>query len=196
MATDTICAKIINGQDNSCNALAKKYYQEAVVINRNDIESYTIFTPDYTGNTPDCKYHVKFKLKQGTTGYMFKGPEAGSSFFGNVDKSRTDFGHPQYLHRVQLLLTAPDEKGKCILDSLDKGNAVVALQFKNGTIEIYGIEYGLTTPDYTLDPQANGGAVQVPLESLEDAQENYLPLVYKSETPGGESADFDSLFSN
>jgi len=191
MAVLSTCALLGNGQDQSCINSTKKYFQQAVIVNRADISSYTITKTD-----SPCAYNVSFALKAGKTGYRFTGPESGNSYFGNYSKSKSDLGFVQYSHLVQLLVAGATEQAKCILDSLDKGSFVVAIQLKDGTVEIYGIEFGLSTADYTYDLQANGGATAISLQSDEAARENLLPLVYKSETPGGEAADFDSLFAN
>lgn len=193
MAVQSICAKLFTALDASCNAPVRKYFQEAVVINKQDIDSYTITTPD--PNTSTCNYKVTFALKSGTTGYRIQGSEAGSSFFGSFDKSRSDLGYPQYIHNTGLLVTGVDEASKCVLDSLDKGSFVVALQLKNGTVEIYGIVNGLTTGDYSYNIQEGGGGTQVILSSVEDAPEATLPLIYESAVPGQEDTDFNDAFA-
>lgn len=190
MAIESICAKLTAGFDASCDAPVRKYYQQAVVMNKSDIDTLEITKP--TGDT--CNYNVSFSLKAGKTGYLFHGPSAGSNFYGSHDKSRSDLGYPQYVHSTQLLIVGVSEASKCILDSLDKGTFVVALQLSDGTVEIYGIRNGLTTGDYTYNLQEGGGGTPIMLMSLEDSPENELPLVYKPEAAGDAGADFDSLF--
>jgi len=194
MAVQSICAKLFAGFDASCDAPVRKYFQQAVLINKSDIETYTITPPD--AETDTCSYTVVFSLKATKTGFLFQGPEAGSSFLGSYDKSRSDLGHPQYIHNAQVLVVGVSEASKCILDGLDKGSFVVAFQLKDETVEIYGIEQGLTTGDYTYNIQEGGGGTPILLSSLEDAPERYLPLVYESAVPGSETADFDDLFAN
>jgi len=194
MAVESICAKLVNGLDLSCVSPPRKYYQQAVIINKSDIDSFTITPPD--AETETCNYKVEFTLKEGATGYRIQGIEAGSSFFGNFDKSRSDLGYPQYLHRVQVLIAGITEAAKCILDALDKGTFVAVLQLTDGTVEVYGIENGLSSADYTYDVQANSGGSVVALQSLETAPETYIPLVYESATPGNETIDFDDAFAN
>lgn len=193
MAIQSLCAKLVNGLDVGCNAPVKKYYQQAVLINKSDIDTYDITLPDVDAET--CDYNVTFALKAGETGYRISGPDGGSAFFGSFDKSRDDNGYSQYTHNVSILITGITEEAKCVLDSLDKGSFVVALQLKDGTVEIYGIVYGLTTGDYTYDPQAGGGGTPIVLSSLEDAPEANLPLIYVSAVPGQESDDFDDAFA-
>lgn len=193
MAVLNLCAKLVNGLDVSCTAPVRKYYQQAVIINKTDIASYTITGPDAELET--CDYKVSFELNPGTTGYRIIGAQAGSSFFGSFDKTRSDLGYPQYIHNTSILIAGITEEIKCILDSLDKGLFVVALQLQNGTVEIYGIGNGVTTGDYTYDIQGGGGGTAIILSSLEDAPETMLPLVYESAVPGQENEDFDDAFA-
>lgn len=193
MAVTSLCAKLVNGSGDNCIAPARKYFQQAVIINHTDIDTKTISLPD--PDTGACDYKIVFALKAGTTGYRIVGPEAGSSFYGSFDKTRSDLGYPQYIHNVGILITGITEADKCILNSLDKGSFVVALQSKDGTVEIYGANNGLTTGDYTYNIQEGGGGTQVILSSVEDAPEGNLPLVYESSVPGQETVDFDDAFA-
>ena len=157
MAIQSLCAKIFNGLDVGCAKPVSKYYQQAVIINKSDIDNYTITLPDVEGEI--CDYNVTFNLKAGTTGYRIIGAEAGSSFFGSVSKTRNDLGYAQYMHNVSILVAGISEEVKCILDGLDKGSFVVALQAKDGTVEIYGMVNGLTTGDYEYNIQEGGGGL-------------------------------------
>lgn len=193
MAVTNLCAKLINGVDIGCNPPVRKYYQQAVLINKTDIDEFTITPPD--AEAESCDYKVTFTLKAGTTGYRISGPEAGTSFFGSFDKSRSDLGFPQYIHNASILLAGISESVKCILDSIDKGNFVAVYQLGDGTVEVYGIENGLTSGDYTYDVQGGGGGTAIVLSSVEDAPERYLPLIYESAVPGQEGDDFDDAFA-
>lgn len=193
MAVPSICGTLKNGLDLSCVSLIRKYAQQAVLINKADIEEYTITAPTGAGGV--CAYNVAFTLKDGKTGYRLHGPDNGSSFKGVVAKSTSDLGFTQYIHTVQTLIAGVSEEVKCILEALDKGSYVIALQIGE-VIEIYGMEAGLSTGDYTLDIQEGGGGVAIPLASREDAPESRLPLIYKSATLNGEIADFDAAFEN
>lgn len=198
MAVPSVCGNLRNGQDNSCSVPFKKYYQQAVIINKSDIDPESIVKTK-TANTEEapCAYNVAFQLKEGATGYRFMGSEAGSSYKGMYNKTRDDlFSLPQYLHQVQILIAGVNETAKCVMESLDKGSFVVALQYKDGTVEIYGIDNGMVSADYTMDVQENGGGNLIVLNSLETAQEGDLPFVYKSTPAGTETEDFDSLFAN
>lgn len=193
MAIQSLCAKLVNGADYSCDAPVRKYYQQAVIINKSDIADYTLALPD--AETGDCEYTVTFELNAGTTGYRILGAEAGSSFYGSFDKSRSDLGYAQYIHNVGILVAGISEDVKCLLNSLDKGSFVVAMQLKDGTVEIFGMVNGLTTGDYSYNIQEGGGGTQIILSSLEDAPEANLPLVYESSVPGQENEDFDDAFA-
>lgn len=197
MAEISLCAQLLSGQDASCEAPKRRYFQQAVVINKSDIESYVVNRTDFDDPLPVCEYNVQFILKPGKTGFLFRGSEAGSSYFGTYDKTLTELtGNPQYTHNVNMVVIGASETAKCVLESLDKGRFVVALQFTDGTVEIYGIDNGLSTGDYTYDIQTNGGGSAIILSSSETAPENFLPLVYAPQDGGDAGADFDALFAN
>lgn len=193
MATSSICAELQDGFDLSCiRNLVKKYAQEAVIINYNDIDHSVSVPSGIDGET--CDYTVQLTLKPGKTGVRVKLPGSGSSIKGFTAKSKDDNSFVQYLHQVQILAAGVTAAQKCILDKLDHGSYVVAVQ-AGQTVEIYGLQNGLSTGDYTLDIAEGGGATLIVLQSDENAQESYLPLVYKPQTGGDAVADFDELFA-
>lgn len=198
MAKQSNCAILLQGQDAGCVPLVRKFYQQAVIINKTDIDpdSIVITKTDFESETPTCAYNVQFTLKDGKEGKFFIGPEAGSSFFGSFDKSTSDLGHTQYIHNGSVLVAGSNEEAMCIIDALSKGLYVIAYQFTDGTVVIYGLENGLTAQDFTYDPQGGGGGQAIVLSSLENSPENNLPLIYKSAVVGGETADFDAGFAN
>jgi len=195
MATSAICAELKDGYDLSCKRnFAKGYYQEAVFINFSHVDKAASVMSEISGLT--CAYNVQMLLKDSKKGIRIKLPENGSTIKGWTDKSTTDMGIVQYIHRVQILAMGVDEPTKCKLDALDHGRYVVALQATDGTVEIFGYENGISTGDYTYDPTDGGGGGIIPLQSKENQQESTLPLVYKPQTGGDAIADFDSLFEN
>lgn len=196
MAITSLCGTLKNGQDASCIAPARRFYQQAVVINKTDIDPESVVISVPTEEAPECLYNVAFSLKEGKTGLRFTGPETGSTYKGYFDKALSDLGFVQYTHNAQVLVVGSTEEAKCILDSLSKGKYVVAYQFTDGTVEIYGMQNGLSAGDFTYDVQEGGGGTAIILSSLETAPENYVPLVYKSAVEGGETADFDANFEN
>lgn len=192
---NTICAELTEGFNLACTrGLVKRYKQEAVIINKNDIDT----TTSVVGNTAgaSCEYTAQMVLKQSKKGVLVKLPETGNSIKGFVAKSKTEQGFVEYLHQVQILVAGVDKETKCKLDKLDNGRYVVALQLADGTVEIYGWQYGLTTGDYTFDIVEGGGGTLITLQSDEGSKESMLPLVYKPQSSGNASTDFDSLFEN
>lgn len=191
MALPSVCGTIKSGLDFTCSSAPSKYFQQVVIINRSDIAEYTVNTSE-TGET--CNKNVQFTLKPGKVGYRFSLPENGSAVSGGYDVSRNDFGFSTFLHRVNLALTDATEAEKCNIEGMVKGSFVAAIQ-RGEIVEIYGIQNGLSAADFTSDPQANSGFVQISLQSLEGSLEPNVPLVYKSEVPGQEVEDFDSNFA-
>lgn len=194
MAVLPLCARLGSGQDASCTPVQRKYYQQAVLINKTDIASYTITKTDYETAPETPLYNASITLKEGAKGYRFTGAENGSVYFGRVNKSTSDLGLTQYAHEVQMLIVGAGEDSKAILEAIDKGSYVVALQFKDGTVELYGLENGISTGDYTYSVQENGGGAPIILSSNESSPESSLPFVYVSDTPGQEVEDFDAAF--
>lgn len=193
MANTVICAELKEGIDFSCSKPpAKKYFQEAVLINMNDIDKATSTIGNLGGAT--CDYFVQMLLKKGKKGVKIKLPETGNAIKGSFDKSKNDNGFVQYLHKVQILMLGASAETKCKLDKLDRGRYVAALQLTDGTVEIYGWDNGLTTADYSYDVTEGGGGSLIVLQSDEKGQEDTLPLVYKPKTGGDANADFNEQF--
>jgi len=194
MAITSICAILKNGQDAACIAPVRRFYQQAVLINKTDIDPTTVVLSIPTDEA--CDYNVQFSLKEGKTGLRFTGSESGSTYKGYFDKSVSDLGYVQYKHNAQILVVGSTEEAKCILDSIGKGKFVAVYQFTDGSVEVYGWENGLSAGDFTYDVQEGGGGTAIVLSSMDIAPENYVPLVYKSMTLNGETADFDANFDN
>ena len=196
MAVLPLCARLGTGQDVSCVPVQRKYYQQVVLINKSDIDysSASVTKTDYE-TAPEVPLHnVTFSLKEGSKGYRFAGSENGSVYFGRTNKSTSDLGLPQYSQEVQMLVVGAGESTKSVLEALDKGSMVAAMQFGDGTVEIYGYDNGLSTGDYTYSIQENGGGTTIVLSSNDSSPESSHPFVYKSATPGQETEDFDSAF--
>ena len=193
MANTAICAELDGVVDLSCiRTLVKKYFQEIVIINFNDIDRTA---SEINQDGALCDYSVSMVLKAGKKGVMLKLPENGNTIRGSYAKSTSDLGFIQYLQTVQILIAGVTKEIKCILDKLDRGRYVVAAQLADGTVEIYGYENGLTTGDYTFDLVEGGGGAKIPLQSKDAEQESMLPLIYKPAVPGSENADFNEQFS-
>lgn len=181
------CAKVLNGLDLSCNRDDNRYFQELVLVNREDVRSKSVQVSN------DCKSRVYFSLKQGATGVHFQFPSKGSNVFGTFTKSVNN-GRVEYFHKIQIIVSGVSEEINCLLNTLDKGDYFGVLRYGN-EIQVFGFEYGLTTSDYTIDYQNTNGISIIELISNNDALEDEPPLIYKSRG-NKEIEDFDDLFSN
>lgn len=185
------CEKLRTGLNLSCGNIAKKYYQQAVLVNREDILNKLILTSTVSiDDVYDCRHKVSFNLKPDKTGFLFSASENSSTIFGVVEKSVVQ-GIPQYSHSVTILVLGVSQAVKCILKQLDYADYFVALQLYDGTVEIYGFEFGMSTDNYTYDPMNSEGGAIIKLKSLNDALEDELPFIYE-----GDSLDFDNLFAD
>lgn len=194
MANNIVCAELKGAVDLSCTRdISKGYEQEVVLINKNDIDRNASVEGDI--NDP-CDYSVQMLLKTGKKGVQLKLPDTSVAVKGFYAKSVDANGNPQYLHQVQIQIFGSESSVKCILDKLDRGKYVVAVQTLDGIVEIYGWKYGLTTGDYTYDIVEGVGGALIPLQSRENAQEVKLPMVYKPQTGGDANADFNEQFAN
>ena len=190
------CQQLRQGQSNDCNAKPNKYYQQVVLVNRDDVLNKLILTSSVSiEDVYTCRHRVLFNLKENKKGFRFTVNENASSIFGNSEKTIQD-GIPQYLHSVSIIVSGVDEQTKCLLDQLDYSDYFAALQFYDGTIELFGFEFGLSTSGYTYDAMNGGGGSVIQLKSISEALENYLPFVYRSSIDGSEIADFDNNFAN
>lgn len=192
MANIIVCAELTGSIDNSCNRkFPKGYFQEAVFINFNDIDREASVTSPIG---PTCDYTVQMVLKSGKKGVQVKFPDSGNAIKGFYDKSNDTYNNPQYLHKAQFLMLGASAETKCQMDKLDHGLYVAVLQLKDGTVEVYGWENGLSTTDYTYDIAEGGGGSLIILQSKETEQESMIPLVYKPQTGGDANADFNEQF--
>lgn len=191
-----ICGKLRQGMNSDCKTLGKKYAQRVVLVNKSDIANKRIETSfENIDGSYVCRHRVLFNLLENTTGYAFTINGNASSIFANVEKTMVE-GVPQYLHSITIAVTGVDEETKCVLDQLDYSNYFGAVQFSDGTVEVYGFEFGLGTNSYTYDPANSGGGGLIPLRSASDALEDYLPFVYKSSIDGNETTDFENNFAD
>lgn len=195
------CFTLYKGQDSACQSWGKRYYQQLILINKDDVNTYS-FESDarYTGSgippSPlpydevTYRHRINFTLKEGRRGVLFSGELNGLSYFANFSKELED-DIPQYNHFLQVPIFGATERSKYILKSLDFGDYFAAIQFNDGTVEIYGFENGISTADYTYDLQGNLGGSIIPLESR-DLEDN-PPFVFYSNNP---NADFNNLFED
>lgn len=189
------CAKLRTGMSLGCVSTSKKYYQQAVLVNREDVLNKKIITSSVSIDDEYlCRHRVFFDLKEGKTGFLFALNENTNSIYGTAEKSLVE-GIPQYNHTVSIVVVGVDEETKCVLNQLDYADYFAALQFYDGTIEIFGFEYGLTAANYSYDPANNQGGMVLRLNSVAGSFEDELPFVYRSGILNNEITDFDNLFS-
>ena len=189
-----ICEELRGGQDLTCLTPERKYYQQVVLVNRSDINLSRIVTSSVNiDNIYLCRNRVYFDLKDDKTGYRFTAGENGMTVFGLCEKTVVN-GIAQYSHSVNILLAGVEEETKCLLKQLDSGDYFAALQYYDGTVEVFGFEFGLTTSNYSYDPANLSGGAIIRLNSLADSLEDEPPFVYKTQTPGLEITDFDNNF--
>lgn len=187
-----ICDVILKlGQDRSCFREEKRYYNEAVLIHKSDVESYSVKVGSTLGFLEEIPHHeITFKLKTDAEGLYFGGNPNKFFIYGTSTHSRRK-GINRYTHFVQIPTYGIDERAKYILHTLDQmKDYFMALKHKSGVVEIFGFGSGLETNDYTLNGQNQINMVQ--LSTPNDFLEYNHPLVYKSDNP---IRDFDSFFT-
>jgi len=192
----SICEQIRNGQDITCITPERKYYQQVVLVNRSDVEDYRIMTSSLDiADNYTCRHRVFFKLFEEKAGFRFTSFENGMNIFGLCEKTVNN-GIAQYSHSVNIVLVGVEEDTKCLLKQIDGGDYFAALQYYDGTIEIFGFEYGLTSSNWSYDPANLSGGAIIKLNSMADSLEDEPPFVYRSQTPNNEIIDFDNNFAD
>lgn len=191
------CIRLYTGQDISCLPIQKKYYQQVVLVNKSDVSTWVVDsrTPQEEMPFPTLSnyaHRIRFSLKPGKTGFLFQGLQNGNGYFAIFSKE-IDENIPQYSHTIQLPIFGVSESTKLILKTLDYAQYFAAIQYTDGTVEIYGFENGLTTDDYDYDPQNNGGGSFINLISPENGMEDEPPFIYVPLT-GTANEDFNNLF--
>lgn len=189
------CFTVNGGLDFTCGTLYRKYYQKAVIVNKSDLLNWKVQTISTNTNPllTNCVHSIKFQLKEGRSGVPIKATDRASTILGSFSKRSND-AYDEFLHNVQIPMFGVTEQIKCKLKELSRGDYFVALKYHDGTVEVYGFNYGLRLADYDYSPQANFGGGLLNLQSREDALEDDAPLIYKSATEGNETLDFDNNF--
>lgn len=190
-----ICASLHKGFDATClNELAKKYFQDIVLVNRKDVAEKQIFITNQNAETYECRNRVYFKLSEGKKGFHFKINEVSSSVFGTFEKTIVE-NLPQYSHAVNIVIYGVTEEIKCLLTQLDLSDYFAAGRYYDNTIEVFGFDYGLTTNNYVYDPHNMAGGCVIKLSTQNDALEDNPPYIYKNQN-GTEVADFENAFED
>lgn len=194
------CFKIKRDYDIGCATPTRKFAQQVVLVNKSDVYlqgvKNLVSQSGCIGNMSDeaCYQHaLYFNLLEGKRGFRITVPETSASVFAKFEKSTLN-GTPQYRHSIQIPLTGMDEELMCFLKELDNGDYFGAVQFGNQII-ILGYDYGLSTNDYSFDPQNSFGGGLITLTSNDDYLEDEPPFIYKSQN-GTEIEDFDNNFED
>lgn len=187
------CIRLISGQNSECSNYSRKYYQQVVLINKDDVEQFILLLPKTNlDDSYECRYRIAFKLKENKSGIRYTASEKANIINGSFSRSLKE-NIPQYKHNVQIPMFGIGEDTKCMLHQLDLSNYFAVLQSYNNIIEVFGFENGLDLDDFDYNIQNSGGNVMV-LTSGSDALEDTMPLVYFSS--GNPIDDFDNNFSN
>jgi len=170
-----------------------------VLVNKADVRDFVITSTISASEVinpgfSDYQHRIRFSLFPSKTGYLFRGQQNGNSFSATFSKEIDD-NIPQYIHTVQLPIFGANEGIKVLLKTLDLAKYFAAIQYMDGTVEIYGFENGLTTDDYDFDLQGNSGGSVISLISPESGMEDEPPYIY---VPIDSTAneDFNNLFVN
>jgi len=189
------CEQLRQGLNLDCVSVSKKYYQQVVLVNRADILNKRIVTSriDIEENY-DCYNRVFFNLIDSRSGFRFTINENSSSIFGTFEKTMIE-NIPQYNHSVNIVVLGVSEAIKCLFTQLDYSDYFAVCQYYDGTIEVFGFEFGLSTANYNYDPHNGSGGAVIKLNSLNDSLEDLPPLIYKS-SRDTEQEDFDNNFQD
>jgi hypothetical protein len=184
------CKKLLQGFEVGCDDFYNKYYQNIVLINRQDVANFLI-------SSTDTQHRISFYLLPGKTGFLFRAPEQSSVLRASFSKSVVK-GVPLYDHNMQVPVIGVNETSKVMLKNLDLSDYFGAIQFKDGTVEIYGFHYGLKTVDYDYQPQGDVGGSVIDLVSR--YSEIDPPYVYQTSLTADVSdtaeSHFNALFAN
>jgi hypothetical protein len=172
-----ICGKVLADQLMDCNSTIVKGIEQAVLlINRCDIESYTLDITDTTHKA------TAITLKSGSTGYLIQGVSGKSLFYGSHAINSNDDAPDDFTHTVGLRMYNLTESNLIYIRSLGKGADVVAITLDKAQgddkYKVYGIENGLKVGEYAQNTNENRGAAIYTLTSKDPDFESYPPVVW------------------
>lgn len=171
----------MRGHDIRCELPLRKYWQQVVLVNLEDVNEVSY-------DVSNVGHSIVFNLNTGATGYKYIGNERGDLYTASFSKS-TRKGQPIYDHTVNIPVIGVSIETKLVLKELDLANYFAAIQFRDGTIEIYGFDNGLTTSDYTYE--ANNGLGGTGISLVSKYPEDEIPYVYS-----GDKINFDNDFAD
>lgn len=174
------CRELLRGHDITCELPIRKYYQQLVLVNLDDVDQVAY-------DISDVSHSIVFNLVAGAKGYRYIGNEIGGLYSASFSKT-TRKGQPLYSHSVTLPVIGVSIETKLVLKELDLANYFAAIQFRDGTVEIYGFGNGLKTEDYTYEVQNGLGGSSINLVSRYEEED--IPYVYLG---GAENYDNDFM---
>ncbi len=181
MALDcnVICGKVLSDQLIDCNSVIIKGIEQAIIlINRCDIDTYTLDVTDTTHKA------TAINLKSGSTGYLIQGINGKSLFYGSHSINANDDAPDDFVHTVGLRSYNLTEENLIFIRSLGRGADVVAITLDKTVstdedkYKVYGLENGLKVGEYAQQTNENRGASIYTLTSRDPDFETYPPLVW------------------
>lgn len=195
MALDcnTICGKILSDQLMDCNSTIIKGIEQAIIlINRCDIETYTLDRTDTTHKA------TAINLRSGSTGYLLQGVSGKNLFFASHSMNENDDAPNDVAHTISLRGFNLTEENLIYIRGLVKGADLVAITLDKtqstdeDKYKVYGIENGLKLGEYAQSTNENRGAFVYTLSSREPDFETGPPLVWLE----SDVATTDAKYSN
>ena len=184
------CIDLMSGLDISCLKPGKFYYQNVILVNKEDVDQFNIYTTN--------KNSMNFNLQAGKCGFLFASNEKRRMINANFSKKERN-NVVFYDHKVDIPIVGTDEEIKVLLRELDEGEFFGAVQHIDGNIEIYGFEYGLKTNSWNYEAQSGMGGSIISLSS--QVSEEFPPFNYLPNNPDPGNTikeqaiiDFDNLF--
>lgn len=192
MALDctNICGKIVADQLIDCDSeFVKGIEQQVLIINRCDIESFTVDKTEATHKA------TAITLKSGSTGYIIQGLSNKSLFYGAHSIVSNDDTPDSFLHTIGLRGYNLTEENLIYIRNLGKGADLVAITLDKAQgddkYKVYGLQSGLKVGEYSQNTNESSGAFIYTLTSKEPDTESDPPLVWFE----ADEASTDSKFA-
>ena len=174
-----ICGKVLADQLIDCNSSIIKGIEQAVIlINRCDIETYTVDKTDTTHKA------TLITTKAASTGYLIQGINGKSLFYGAHSINSNDDAPDDFTHTIGLRGYNLTEENLIYIRSLGRGADVVAITLDKTAstdedkYKVYGLENGLRVGEYAQQTNENRGSFIYTLTSKDPDFETDPPLVW------------------
>ena len=180
-----ICGKVLTDQLRDCNSTVVKGIEQSIlVINRCDIDSYTVDKTDTTHKA------TAITLKTGSQGYLIQGVDGKSLFTASHALNSNDDAPDDWTHTIAMRGWNLSEENLIYIRSLGRGADLVAITLDKtaasdeSKYKVYGLENGLKLGEYAQNTGENRGAFIYTLTSKEPDFETDPPLVWlEADTP-------------